>query len=116
MISDHDSSLRVVNQSDFEIHELYVTEVASPTWGPNLLDRDALFPGESMLLAVDCGTYDALLIDEAGAACEVLNVELCFEDADWIIRNTSCAVFEERAAAKARANAAAGAGAATATP
>ena len=28
-----DASLLVSNHSDFEIHEMYVTEVGSPTWG-----------------------------------------------------------------------------------
>jgi hypothetical protein len=97
--TDGDSSLYVSNQSDFEIHEMYVTPVASPTWGPNLLRGDILFPGDAMFLSLDCDTYDAMLIDETGAACEVANVRLCFDDADWIIRNNTCALFEARAAA-----------------
>lgn len=101
VIADGDSSLFVANDSDFEIHEMYVTPIESPTWGPNLLRGSILFPGDSMQLAVDCGTYDALLIDETGAACEVSTIDLCFDTADWIITNRSCAVFEARAAAMA---------------
>ena len=96
-----DSSLFVANDSDFEIHEMYVTEIDNPTWGPNLLRGQILFPGDSMELALGCGTYDTMLVDETGAFCEVQNVDLCFEDADWIIRNNTCAVFEARAAAMA---------------
>lgn len=96
-----DSSLLVSNQSDFEIHEMYVTPVDSPTWGPNLAG-DILFPGESMYVALECGTYDAMLVDDTGAVCEVSSLDLCNDDADWIIRNNSCAVFEARAAAKAQ--------------
>jgi hypothetical protein len=103
--TDEDSSLLVDNQSDFEIHEMYVTDVDSPTWGPNLLTGTVLFPGDSMLLAIDCGIYDAMLIDETDAICEVHNIDLCFDDADWIIRNNTCAVFEARAAAAAAAKA-----------
>ena len=103
VITDRDSSLLVSNHSDFEIHEMYVTDVSSPTWGPNLLRGDILMPDESLYVMLECGTYDALLIDETGAQCEVSNVDLCYEDADWIIRNTSCAVFEQRAAAAAAA-------------
>lgn len=98
---DLDSSLFVSNDSSFEIHEMYVTEIDSPTWGPNLLDRSILFPGEQMELALDCNTYDAMLIDETGASCEIQNVDLCFDTADWIITNRSCKVFEARAAAMA---------------
>ena len=103
-----DSALFVTNDSDFEIHEMYVTDVRSSSWGPNLLDGEILFPGESMTLGLECGNCDALLIDETGAICEVAGLELCYENADWIIRNNSCAVFEKRAAA---AKAAAGNGA-----
>jgi len=92
-----DSSLLVTNQSDFTIMELYVTPVGNQTWGPNLLGGDVLFPNESVNLGIDCGTYDALLIDETNAMCEVNNLDLCFDNADWIIRNNSCAVFEARA-------------------
>ncbi len=98
---DYDSSLFVSNESDFEIHEMYVTEIDSPTWGPNLLSRSILMPGDSMQLALECNTYDAMLVDETGAICEIQGVDLCFDDADWIIDNRSCSVFEARAAAMA---------------
>jgi hypothetical protein len=94
----NDSSLAVSNRSDFEIHEMYVTPVHSSSWGVNLLDGDILYPGDSMLISIDCGTYDAMLIDETGAVCEVSDLHLCFDDADWIIRNSSCSVFAARAA------------------
>ena len=94
----------VSNHSDFEIHEIYVTPVESSTWGANLLPfDDVLMPGESALVGLECGTYDAMLIDETGAVCEVTDVDLCFDDADWIITNRSCALFEARAAANAAA-------------
>jgi hypothetical protein len=100
-----DSSLLVSNHSDFEIHEMYVTDVGSPSWGPNLLGGDVLYPDESMYVVLDCGTYDAMLIDETGAACEVNSIDLCFDDADWIINNRSCDLFKARAAANAAATA-----------
>ena len=100
VIVDPDASLRVENRSSFEIHEMYVTPSESPTWGQNLLAGSVLFPGDSMFVALECGTYDALLVDETGAACDVIDVDLCFEDADWIIRNSTCSLFEERIAAR----------------
>ena len=98
-----DSSILVENRSDFEIHELYVTPVASSSWGPNLVNGDALYPGDSMWVGLDCGTFDALIIDETGAECEVNDVDLCLDDANWIITNRSCALFEARAKAAAAA-------------
>lgn len=88
------ASLAVVNDSDFVIEEIYLTEVGSPTWGPNLLRGDVLFPGEQLLLGVGCDFYDALVVDEDGVECEVLDLDLCANDATWIIRNNTCTVFE----------------------
>jgi hypothetical protein len=88
-----DASLRVVNNSDFVIDQIYLTEVGSSTWGPNLLRGDALFPDEELLLGVGCDTYDALVVDEDGVDCEINNVDLCLNDSTWVIRNNTCSVF-----------------------
>jgi hypothetical protein len=105
-----DSSLRVQNQSDFSIVELRVTSVGSSTWGPNLLGNDDLRPDESITLGVVCDRYDALLVDEDGVDCEVHDLDLCLNDATWVIHNNTCSVFgaakaaREAAAAAAKAN------------
>ena len=102
---DGDSALFVSNESDFAVHEMYVTDIDNPSWGPNLLNGSVLLPAEEIQVSVECGTYDAMLIDETGAACEVSTIDLCFEEADWIITNRTCAIFETRAAAMATAKA-----------
>jgi len=104
-----DATLSVDNQSDFVITEIRVTDVDSTNWGPNLLGGDALFPDETLTLAVDCGLYDALLVDEDGVDCEVHDLDLCLNDANWVIRNNTCSVFgaakaAREAAAAAKAN------------
>lgn len=96
-----DASLRVVNDSDFVIEEIYLTDVGSPTWGPNVLRGDVLFPDEQLLLGVNCDLYDVLVVDEDGVDCEINSVDLCLNDATWVIGNNTCTVFE--AAAKVRA-------------
>jgi hypothetical protein len=96
-----DATLLVINESDFVITEIFLTEIDNPDWGPNLLRGDVLLPGEQLLLGVDCDFYDALLIDEDGVECEINGIDLCLNNADWVIRNNTCVVFE--AAAKARA-------------
>jgi hypothetical protein len=110
IIDDPDATLLVDNQSDFAIVEIRVTPVGDPSWGPNLLGGDVLLPGESLLLDVECDTYDALLVDEDGVDCELENVNLCLNDADWIIRNNTCSVFGAAKAAREAAAAAAKAG------
>lgn len=105
--SDNGSgTLQVRNQSDFAITEIHVTSVGSVTWGPNLISGDILAPGESLTVDVSCDQYDALLVDESGAQCTIHNVDLCFNTADWIIRNDTCPVFSVARAAREAAQAA----------
>ncbi|HWO23842.1 MAG TPA: hypothetical protein VNO30_34105 [Kofleriaceae bacterium] len=99
-----DASLTVVNNSNFVIEEIYLTDVDARGWGANLLSGDALYPGEDLVLAVDCGLYDALLVDEDGVECELESIDLCFNDATWHIYNNTCVAFE--AALQARKQAA----------
>jgi hypothetical protein len=92
---DDDASLEVVNESDFVIEELYLTEVDNRDWGPDLLRGDVLFPDESIVLVdIECDFYDAQMIDETGAVCEAYELDLCLNDAVWVIRNNTCTVWE----------------------
>src|SRR5262245_26927275 len=76
---DSQSSLTVDNQSDFVIEEIFITDVNASGWGANRLYGDVLFPGEQVIIdGIDCGTYDALLVDETGAQCQLLAIDLCF--------------------------------------
>lgn len=108
---DGSSSLTIDNQSDFVIEELYITEDYSDDWGPNLLD-EPMFPDDLVTVELDCEVYDALLIDETGVECEIFDLDLCFDDDIWVIRNNTCTVFEVEAkrraaeAAKAKQDAA----------
>jgi hypothetical protein len=88
-----EASLLVVNESDFVITDIFLTEVDNPDFGPNLLFGDVLLPGEDLLLGVDCGLFDALVIDEDGVECRLFDLDLCLNDATWVIRNNTCSVF-----------------------
>ena len=100
------ATLTVINNSDFVIKELYLTDVGSRNWGRNLLGSNPLLPDERLVLGVDCGYYDALLIDEEGVDCELDAIDLCLNDAIWHIYNNTCVAFE--AARKARQEPASG--------
>lgn len=95
------ASLTVVNDSDFTLYEIYLTESDNPDWGANLLRGDVLYPDEELALGVDCDFYDALIVDEEGVECEVNDLDLCLNDATWVIRNNTCTVFEAEAARRA---------------
>jgi hypothetical protein len=90
-----ETTLLVVNESDFVIEELYITDVGNPSFGPNLLAGDALLPGEEILLGVLCDFYDVLIVDEAGVECEIDAIDLCLNDATFVIRNETCSVFSQ---------------------
>lgn len=89
--TDEDSTLTVENASSYPLYELYVADIGAPTWGPDLLGNDILLPNESITIFLDCGTYDALVIDDIGAGCELYNLDLCFDDALWVIDNATLA-------------------------
>jgi hypothetical protein len=87
------ASVLVVNDSDFTIVDVQLAPAGIPELGQNLLRGDVLFPGEELLLGVPCDRYDALVVDEDGVECRLFDVDLCFDDATWVIRNNTCAVF-----------------------
>lgn len=99
--SDDSGSLTVENHSDFTIVDIRLTQIDNPDFGPNLLAGDVLFPGESITLDTGCDTFDARVIDETGATCELFDLDLCLNDAVWVLTNSDCPVFT--AAAKQRA-------------
>ena len=88
-----DSTLTVVNQSDYAVTELYLTSSVDLGWGSNVLRGDVLLPAEQISLAVSCDVYDALLVDEDGVECQLDDIDLCLNDATWVIRNNTCSVF-----------------------
>ena len=79
---NNEAELHVHNNSDFSIVDIRVTSVGSTTWGSNLIAGETLAPGDSLTIEVDCGTYDALLVDEQGVDCQVHNIALCGSQAD----------------------------------
>ena len=85
--SDSDSSLTIDNQSSYALYEVYIADIDAPTWGPDLLGGDILLPGEAISVLLDCGDYDALIVDEDGVQCELLGLDLCFDDAVWVVDN-----------------------------
>lgn len=95
-----DATLLVENDSSFVLVDLRVTEVDDPSWGPNLIGPEALFPGEAIEVFVDCGFYDVLIEDELGAVCELSSVDLCWEDVAWVITDAELAACDEFFAAR----------------
>jgi hypothetical protein len=82
---DGDSTLTVSNRSSYWIEELHLANVNDPSWGPDLVDG-ALAPGEDAIIVdIECGRYDVMVVDETGVECELSNLELCFDAGQWVI-------------------------------
>jgi hypothetical protein len=93
--------LTVTNSSDFTITEMHVTQTTNISWGPNLLAGDVLLPGEQTTVTAVCDTYDVMLVDSTNATCEIDNIDLCLNNADFVITNSSCTTFRKAPPAKA---------------
>ena len=89
VISGSDSSLTIINESDYAIVEINLSPVQSSTWGPDLLGPDWLYPGEEITIDfIDCDYYDVRIIDDTYAECVIYDVDFCFSDDVWVITNT----------------------------
>jgi hypothetical protein len=95
--SGPDATLRVRNDSNFVIEQIYLTQVDNNDWGPNRLGNDVLFPDEQLTLGVECDFYDARLVDEDGVDCEIHDLDLCVNDSLWIIRDNTCTFLPRNA-------------------
>lgn len=81
-----DSDLELVNDSSWDIYEIYLAPSEDDEWGPDQLGEDVLESGESLTLTeIPCGDYDILLIDEDGDECTLEAVDLCGDSAEWVI-------------------------------
>lgn len=97
IVSDDDSTLTIVNDSDFVLVDIAVAP-AGLEYGGNLIPA-ALLPGEEVTISLDCDFYDVRIEDEDGFVCELLDVDICLEDAVFFIDNADlngCGTFALR--------------------
>jgi predicted small secreted protein len=83
---DGDSSLTIVNDSSFTFDNIYLSPVDQDDWGADLLGADLLDPGDEVVITdLVCDVFDIRIVDEDGDECIVTDVDLCFDDALWVI-------------------------------
>ena len=88
-----DSTLTIHNDSSYALYEINLSPVSAATWGPDLLDGDALLPGETIeIYDIVCDDYDVRLVDEDGAECVIQDLDLCFDDEVWQIDDLELAI------------------------
>jgi hypothetical protein len=95
---DDDSTITIVNDSDFFLVDIAIA-LEGFDYGPNLLNSALPPGGEVTIFDVECDFYDIRIEDEDGFVCELLSVDICFEDAVFFIDNVdlnSCGTFALR--------------------
>ena len=80
------ATVKLINQSKWEIHHIYLSPTNDDDWGPDQLEDDILEKGQSLTLTgITCGTYDIKVVDEDGDECVIERVQLCNDHSYWKI-------------------------------
>ena len=72
------ATVKVINQSKWEIHHLFLSSSSEAEWGPDQLDDELLDKGEQITLTgIPCDEYDLKVVDEDGDECVIEAVDRC---------------------------------------
>jgi hypothetical protein len=78
-------TVRVENQSHYDVHKMYLSPASSRSWGPDLLGRYTLDSGFVFNTpAMPDGRYDLKLVDEDGDVCVVGGLAI-YGNTNWQI-------------------------------
>jgi hypothetical protein len=84
------ASIKVINQSKWEIHHLFLSSTSDHEWGPDQLGDEVIGTGESFTLTkIDCDDYDIKVVDEDGDECVIEEVNMCGDASVWKITDKS---------------------------
>ena len=68
-------NLTVQNQSRYTIYQFYMSSSEDENWGPDLLGRNVLAPGQEFVVNnIMPGEWDIKMVDEDGDVCELRRV------------------------------------------
>lgn len=80
--------ISVTNNSSREISHLYISPADRNDWGPDLLDNQAIKPGESATVNTVCPSNEIKLIAEDKTGCFMYQPATCTQSAvAWTITN-----------------------------
>ena len=80
------ATVKVINQSKWEIHHLFLSSSADEEWGPDQLEDEILTKGDQITLTdIPCDEYDITVVDEDGDECIIEAVDLCKDHSYWKI-------------------------------
>ena len=80
------ATVKIINQSKWEIHHVFLSSVEDEEWGPDQLGEEVLAKGDSFTITdIPCDLYDVKVVDEDGDECIIEQVDLCGDDSYWKI-------------------------------
>ena len=80
------ATVKIINQSKWEIHHIFLSSSEDEEWGPDQLEDDILAKGDSLTLTdIECNDYDIRVVDEDGDECVIEQVDLCGDHSYWKI-------------------------------
>lgn len=80
------ATTKVINQSKWEIHHLYLSPSKDRHWGEDQPGAQVLAKRDSITVTdIDCGDYDIRVVDEDRDECVIEEVSLCGDDSYWKI-------------------------------
>jgi hypothetical protein len=91
----HGARVKVINQSKWDIHHLYLSPKNDNNWGPDQLGEAVITSGSSFTLTnIRCNRYDIKIVDEDGDECVIEDVSLCRDASYWKITNKNLLACE----------------------
>lgn len=85
-----DATIAVVNQSSYDIHNLFLSASSNPSWAADQLGDSILSTGSTFTLTgIPCDTYDVKLIDADGDECILRGIGLCEDTEAWPIDDSA---------------------------
>ena len=80
------ATVKIINQSKWEIHHIYLSPSGNDEWGPDQLEDEILTKGDSLTLTgISCDLYDVKVVDEDGDECVIEEADLCGDHSYWKI-------------------------------
>lgn len=80
------AKVKIINQSKWEIHHLFMSSTDEESWGPDQLEDEILTTGDSFTVTgIPCDEYDIKVVDEDGDECIIEAVDLCRDESYWKI-------------------------------
>lgn len=81
------TSVNIVNNSGYEIRNVYLSRVDTDEWSDNQLGSSVIAAGQSFSLSVTCDQQQVKIISEDQEGCFLSTVVSCGENSTWTITN-----------------------------